>query len=71
MKEQIFSETNLKRIRKSHGYSQRDLAEKSGVSLRSIQMYEQRNKDINKANADALFRLAKTLGCQMEDLLEN
>ncbi len=71
MKEQNFSETNLKRIRKNYGYSQRELAETSGVSLRSIQMYEQRNKDINKANADALFRLAKTLGCQMEDLLEN
>ena len=64
-------ETNLKRIRMSKGYSQKRLAEQSGVSLRSIQMYEQRQKDINKAQSDSLFRLSKVLGCTMEDLLEN
>ncbi len=42
----------------------------SGVSLRSIQMYEQRQKDINKAQSDSIYRLAKSLGCTMEDLLE-
>lgn len=63
-------ETKLKRIRTGKGYSQKQLAEMSGVSLRSIQMYEQRRKDINKAQSDSLFRLAKALGCTMEDLLE-
>ena len=43
---------------------------RSGVSLRSIQMYEQRNKDINKASAETLYRLSKVFGCSMEDLLE-
>lgn len=62
--------TNLKRIRTVYGCSQRELAEMSGVSLRSIQMYEQRNKDINKAQSESLYRLAKTLGCTMEDLME-
>ena len=66
----VYSETNLKRIRTAYGCSQRKLAEMSGVSLRSIQMYEQRNKDINKAQSDSLYRLAKVLGCTMEDLLE-
>lgn len=65
-----YPETNLKRIRTIYGCSQRELAEMSGVSLRSIQMYEQRNKDINKAQSDSLYRLAKALGCTMEDLLE-
>ena len=65
-----YPETNLKRIRTVYGCSQRELAEMSGVSLRSIQMYEQRNKDINKAQSDSLYRLAKALGCTMEDLLE-
>lgn len=71
MKTSELSETNLKRIRTAYGYSQRGLAEMSGVSLRSIQMYEQRNKDINKAQSESLHRLAKALGCTMEDLLEN
>ncbi len=63
-------ETNLKRIRSAYGYSQSGLADKSGVSLRSIQMYEQRNKDINKGQSETLLRLARALGCSMEDLLE-
>lgn len=67
---EFFSTTNLKRIRLSYGCTQAELAENSGVSLRSIQMYEQRNKDINKASADTLFCIAKTLGCFIEDLLE-
>lgn len=66
----FYHETNLKRIRTAYGCSQRKLAEMSGVSLRSIQMYEQRNKDINKAQSDSLYRLAKALGCTMEDLME-
>ena len=65
-----YPETNLKRIRTAYGCSQRELSKMSGVSLRSIQMYEQRNKDINKAQSDSLYRLAKALGCTMEDLLE-
>ncbi len=69
MKE-YFSETNLKRIRTVYGFTQAELAKRSGVSLRSIQMYEQRNKNINKASADTLYSLARVLGCTMEALME-
>ena len=67
---EYFPETNLKRIRTAYGFTQAELAERAGVSLRSIQMYEQRNKNINKASADTLYRFAKALGCTMEDLIE-
>lgn len=67
---EAFPETNLKRIRAVYGCTQAELAQRSGVSLRSIQMYEQRNKDINKASAEAVHNLAKVLGCTVEDLLE-
>ena len=67
---EYFPETNLKRIRTAYGFTQAELAERSGVSLRSIQMYEQRNKNINKASADTMYSLAKVLGCTMEDLIE-
>lgn len=63
-------ETNLKKIRTAAGYSQKQLAKKAEVSVRNIQMYEQRHNDINKAQADILFRLSKTLGCNIEDLFE-
>jgi Predicted transcriptional regulators len=62
--------TNLGRIRKARGFSQRELSERSGVGLRSIQLYEQRKNDINKAQVVALVALAKTLKCRIEDLLE-
>ena len=65
-----FAETNLKRIRTAYGCSQAELATKSGVGLRSIQLYEQRQKDINKASAESLYKISKVLGCAMEDLLE-
>ena len=63
--------TKLQELRKNIGYSQRELAEKSGVNLRTLQQYELRAKDINKAATMTLFALSKTLGCKMEDLLEN
>ena len=65
-----FTETNLKRIRTAYGCTQAELAKRSGVSLRSIQMYEQRNKDINKASVEPVHILAKVLGCTIEDLIE-
>ena len=69
MKE-YYPETNLKRIRTAYGITQADLAKRSGVGLRSIQMYEQRNKDINKASVDTVYSLAKVLGCTVENLIE-
>lgn len=62
--------TNLKRIRLAAGLSQSQLAEKSGVNNRMIQHYEQGAKDINKASALTVYRLAETLGCTVGDLLE-
>lgn len=63
-------ETNLQRIRRAKGYSQRELSEVSGVSLRMIQLYEQRQNDINRAQAGTLLDLAQALSCQPRDLME-
>lgn len=64
------SETNLARLRKQRGYSQSQLARAAQVSLRSIQLYEQRQNDINNAQYNNLSALAKAIGCTVEDLLE-
>ena len=61
---------NLKRIRTEAGVSQSRLAELSGVNVRMIQYYEQGVKDINSAGALTVYKLAKALGCAMEDLIE-
>ncbi|MGN1038213.1 MAG: helix-turn-helix domain-containing protein, partial [Mailhella sp.] len=64
------TETNMKRLRRQVGLSQRELAEKSGISLRTIQQYEQRQKNINKAQVSTLLPLCMALYCEVKDLLE-
>ena len=64
-------ETHLKTIRENRGISQAELAKLSGVSLRSIQMYEQKVNHIDKAQAGTVYKLSRVLGCTVEDLLES
>lgn len=63
--------SNLKKIRSASGLTQKELAKRAEVELRSIQMYEQKRNDINKAQAETLYKLARVLGCNIEDLLED
>lgn len=63
-------DTNLKSKRKLAGLSQLELSETSGVPLRTIQQYEQRQKNINKAKVEYLIMLSKALYCEVNDLLE-
>ena len=62
--------TKLQAQRKKCGYSQRELSEKSGVNIRTLQQYELGTKDIGKAAVQAVVSLANVLGCMVEDLLE-
>lgn len=64
-------ETNLKIYRKRAGLSQRELAELSDIPIRMIQHYEQRQKNINKAQAEYLVSLSRVLNCNAEDLIEH
>lgn len=63
-------DTNLKYRRMAAGLSQKELAEISGVPLRTVQEYEQGRKNINKAQAEYLVMLAQALCCDVKDLLE-
>lgn len=60
----------LKYIRESKGLSQSQLAKASGVNVRMIQNYEQGIRDINKAEALTVYKLAKSLDVEMSELLE-
>ena len=63
-------ETKLYEIRKARGFTQQQLSDASGVTLRMIQLYEQRQNDISKAQVNVVISLANALGCRVEDLLE-
>ena len=67
---EIRRESRLKAYRNRIGLSQSELAKKTDIPLRTIQQYEQRQKNINKAQAEYLVRLSKSLYCEPEDLLE-
>ena len=56
----------LKTIRKQSHFTQKELADLSGVTLRMIQAYEQGDQDIMKAEARTVFALARVLGCAAE-----
>lgn len=59
----------LKKIRVQQGLSQSLLSKKANVSLRSLQAYEQDDRDLNKAQAETVYKLAKALNCKMEELI--
>ena len=62
--------SRLKTIRNARGFTQQELSDYSGVSLRMIQLYEQKQNEIGKAQVRVVLRLAKTLGCDIEDLID-
>lgn len=66
----VHSETFLARMRKKRGLTQNMLAKAADVSLRSIQLYEQRRNDINKAQYNNLKDIARALHCDIEDITE-
>lgn len=68
--QEYYTDTNLRRLRGFAGMSQEELAERSGIALAEIQLWETGVKDIQKARAGSVWRLARALSCTCEDLLE-
>lgn len=63
--------TKLQEIRKRRGYSQDELAERSGVKVGTIKRYEIGYRSIDGAGLDTLTALADALGAKLYDLLED
>lgn len=60
----------LKEIRTQQGLSQSLLSKEANVSLKTLQAYEQGDRDIKKAQAETVYKLAKALNCRMEELID-
>ena len=63
--------TNLKQRRIDAGLSQSELSKISGVPVRTIQQYEQMQKNINSAKVETVLALSQALSCDIKDILEN
>ena len=62
---------SLQSARIKAGFSQRSLADASGVNIRNIQQYEIGARNINGASLDTLCKLASTIGCTLYEILES
>ena len=62
--------SNLKKIRVSSGLTQNELAELSGINIKSIASYEQYPERINHASVESVYILSDCLNCTIEDLIE-
>ena len=60
----------LKHYREKAKLSQSQLAEKAGISVRTLQDYEQGRKPLEGARAITVLTLAQSLGCTVEDLID-
>lgn len=62
--------SKLKKIRVSSGMTQNELAELSGINIKSIASYEQSPEKINHASVESVYILSDCLNCSIEDLVE-
>lgn len=69
MKMLIKKTTNLEVIRCGKKMTRKELSEKSGISIRTIESYEQRKRDIKRAKAETIIKLCKVLNCEIQDII--
>ncbi|MCR4612159.1 MAG: helix-turn-helix domain-containing protein [Lachnospiraceae bacterium] len=62
-------ESRLKRLRVYAGLTQQQLADKSGVSRRMIEQYEQGRKELTHASVATVISLADAMGCNVKDII--
>lgn len=59
----------LKELRLDKGLSQSQLAQAAEISIRTLQQYEQGNRDINGCRLKTLIKLSNVLECSIVDIL--
>ncbi len=55
--------SRLHTIRKARGFTRQQLRSASGAALRMVQLYEQQQKNLSKAQANVVISPSKALGC--------
>lgn len=63
-----YSNLKLQRIRA--GMTQKQLADASGIPVKTLGNIEQKRRNINHCRVDIVYRLASALGCEMIDILD-
>lgn len=63
--------TKLRRLRVVKGLSQTELSEKSGVPIKTIQVFEQIPNKVDRTKLNTLCDLCLALGCGIGDIIES
>lgn len=61
--------SRLKKVRIIKGLTQEQLADLSGVNIKSIASYEQTPEKLSNASVGTVYKLAESLGCNVEDII--
>ena len=61
----------LKECRLKRGFTQKELADRSGIPLSLIQKYEQGRLNIDLAKLETICALANALDCEISDVLND
>lgn len=61
----------LQTVRIAAGLSQSQLSRQAGISVRMLQEYESRARDINGAKLATILKLCNTLNCRLDDILSD
>ena len=64
-----YKNSKLQALRLAAGLSQSQLADKTGINVRTLQHYEQGDKDLNAARITTLLNLCNTLECTLQEIL--
>ena len=54
----------IKQIRKMRGLTQKELAERCNISIKSVQAYEQGVRKLEKANKNTIIKICEVLDCE-------
>lgn len=61
----------LKEKRQAAGLTQSQLAEKTGINVRTLQHYEQGSKIFDHAHIDTILKICIALNCKLEEIIDN
>jgi transcriptional regulator with XRE-family HTH domain len=62
--------TVLRGLREQRGWGQQELAQRAGLSIRTVQRWEQRRFSSFGPDAGVVLRVADVLGCDAREVLE-
>ena len=66
----INCDSKLRKMRLASGLKQKDIAQLTGINVKTICQYEMDPAKINKASIESLAKISDAIGCDIMDIVE-